>query len=218
MSISPVDPKGKQIVLDILSHFAHAYDTMDGPFADHVGKICGKYPVSMMSHNALKAMLSKYDDVTMKSNNLFLWLRPTREQIVPLMTLESSANWVHFRIYVLITMLDADSALQALALRFETDEGYPDGKIGAHDFCHMQLCRSINQTVRDLSPPWLPETQPSVPLDADDQISLVLCMLVALYGGREVVATLSGPGTGSLLQPHLQRVRALRAPAHHQRK
>jgi len=35
-------------------------------------------------------------------------------------------------------------------------------------------------------------------LDADDQISLVLCMLVALYGEREVVKRLAGPGMRGL--------------------
>ena len=99
-----------------------------------------------------------------------MYLEPVKtKNILPLVTIQSSENWVHFRIYALLTMLDEASNLQELAIRFETDEG--DGRkenaIGTHDFCHAQLCRSINGKVSASTPPWIPESQPSFPLDAE---------------------------------------------------
>ena len=81
-------------------------------------------------------------------------------------------------------MLNEESELKSLAMRFETDEGehQSDGEIGSHDFCHAQLCRAITRRIPALTPSWLPDSQPSIPLDAEDQVSLVLCMLTSLYG------------------------------------
>ena len=130
--------------------------------------------------------------------------------VLPLLTLETSNQWVHFRAYVLLTMLDQCATLQALAIRFETDEGVPQptGKRESHDFCHAQLCRSINSTTPATTPSWLPESQPSFPLDAKDQIGLVLCMLTTLYGGRHVVERINSTGDRALRQ-YLKKVRAL---------
>ena len=129
--------------------------------------------------------------------------------ILRLLTLQTSNDWVHFRAYVLLTMLDQCDGLQALAIRFETDEGpQTNGVTGSHDFCHAQLCQSINGKTRATTPSWLPESQPALPLDAEDQIGLVLCMLASLYGGRHVVERINTAGDGALRQ-HLKKVRAL---------
>ena len=111
-------------------------------------------------------------------------------------------------------MLDDNSALQALAIRFETDEGgrKPEEKIGAHDFCHAQLCNGINGRTQGSTPTWLPDSQPSFPLDADDQVGLVICMLTALYGGAHVLRKFGAAGDTQLRQ-HLMKVRALRGPS-----
>ena len=129
-------------------------------------------------------------------------------RIFPLLILRSSQRWVHFGIYTLLWIVDDCSRLQSLAIRFETDEGDPetDKDRGAHDFCHAQLCTSIGRNLDATTPSWIPDSQPSFPLDAEDQVSLVLCMLVSLYGGRRVAKRLGDLG----MKQRLEKVRTLK--------
>lgn len=172
-----------------------------------VNEISRTYRPSPVAAHNLEYLLTRSSDVDLKSQDRFLFLEPVANNMIPLLTLKTSDDWVHFRAYVLLAMLDQDNELQALAIRFETDEGerQTNGTIGSHDFCHAQLCRSIGAK-RATTEDWLPESQPSFPLDARDQVGLVLCMLTSLYGGRHVVRQFPGD---KHLRKHLDKVRAL---------
>ena len=222
MPIEPATNATRIATSDILSMFLRNYERVDGPVATLCDKIygCGLTPVSA---SQLHGMLSSSSDVEMRDNHQFLFLEPIEsEKILPLVTLHSSNDWVHFRIYTLFTMLDKCSTLQVLAIRFETDEGYRNsgsesgshdnsgGEPGSHDFCHAQLCNFINNRIPISTPTWIPDSQPSIPLDADNQISLVLCMLTSLYGGAHVRKRISASGDIGI-RKHLKKVQALRA-------
>lgn len=64
----------------------------------------------------------------------------------------------------------------------EEGEENEDEKEGLHDFYHAQLMRSLGWKSSVECPSWLPCTQPSFPLTADCPITLVLCLLLTLYG------------------------------------
>lgn len=58
---------------------------------------------------------------------------------------------------------------------------------GCHDFHHAQLIRKFGQKKLDNKlqidcPIWLPQSQPSFPLPAECPVTLLLCLLVTLYG------------------------------------
>ena len=58
---------------------------------------------------------------------------------------------------------------------------------GIHDFHHAQLIRKFGQKKLDNKlqidcPIWLPQSQPSFPLPAECPVTLLLCLLVTLYG------------------------------------
>ena len=60
---------------------------------------------------------------------------------------------------------------------------------GRHDFHHAQLIRKFGQDELDNKlqidcPIWLPQSQPSFPLPAECPVTLLLCLLVTLYGGK----------------------------------
>ena len=60
---------------------------------------------------------------------------------------------------------------------------------GAHDFHHAQLIRKFGQKKLDNKlqidcPIWLPQSQPSFPLPAKCPVTLLLCLIVTLYGRR----------------------------------
>ena len=147
---------------------------------------------------------------------MYLDFEPTEDKrILPLVTMQSSQGWLHLSIYTLLTMLDDHDVLRSLAVRFETSEGDPDDNLGKHDFLHAQLCNYIYNSdgriiAKAKTPDWLPTSQPSFPLDADNQVGLVLCMLTSLYGGAHVLNKFSAAGDNKLRE-HLGRVRALSA-------
>lgn len=202
--------KVQDTVFDILSKFLRRHERYDVTFAKLEDQVYKKYKPSPIEVQGLEGLLRTNSDLELRDQRQFLFLEPIDKKILPLLTLKTSNQWDHFRAYVLLTMLDEDEDLQALAIRFETDEGVPqaNGVTGSHDFCHAQLCRRINDTTRATTPCWLPESQPSLPLDAEDQIGLVLCILISIYGGRYVAERLYKSGDRDLL-PHLKKIRAL---------
>ena len=211
MPVSAADKAVRLVVSDILSNFLNEYEWEDGPLAMLRDKVYGVYNPNHVDAYALRGLLSGSSDLGLRAQRRFLFLEPIADKrILPLLTLESSNEWINFRVYVLLTMLDQCATLQALAMRFETGEGgyHSIGTPGAHDFCHAQLCGYINRTTQATTPSWLPESQPSFPIDAEDQVGLVLCMLTSLYGGRHVFERLSTIGDRALRQ-HLLKVRAL---------
>lgn len=212
MPIEPADEATRDVIWDILSRFLGDYERPDGPFSTLLDRVYCRYPLWSLDADGLASMLSKDSGVEMMTQNLFLHLEPIKKNILPLVTLQSSNDWVIFRIYALLTTLDENCNLQSLAIRFETDEGgiSTGSNLGLHDFCHAQLCNNINKHVKNVTPQWVPDSQPSIPLDADNQVSLVLCMLTSLYGGKHVFSRLSDSSDRDLWE-HLEKVRALQA-------
>lgn len=209
MPVSPADREVRLTVFDILSNFLSEYKWEDGPLADLRDKVYGVYRPNHVDAHGLRGLAHGSSELGLRDQHRFLFLEPVVDQtILPLLTLETSDQWVHFRVYVLLAMLDKCATLQTLAIRFETDEGGLQSGNGSHDFCHAQLCRGINHITLSKSPDWIPESQPSFPLDAENQIGLVLCMLTSLYGRSYVFEKLKTTGD-SKLREHLKKVRAL---------
>ncbi len=210
MPVKPADQKVRLAVVDILSKFLRNDRVYDESVRTLINIIQEFYMLGDVGGSKLTSVLNGSKDLSLKDQQQFIFLEPIFDKkILPFLTLQTSDKWRHFRAYVLLTMLDEHEKPKALAIRFETDEGesQADGSIGSHDFCHAQLCRSIGLKQAS-TPNWLPETQPSFPLDAKDQVGLVLCMLTSLYGGRHVVERLNPSGDSSL-RKHLKGVRAL---------
>ena len=210
MPIAPASQADKTAVFDILTVFraqaeGRSIDTAVEPFLDKVLA----FGLKNLDERGLRSALNRSQGVAMRDSNLCILLQATkRERMVPLLTFHSSPDWVNFRIYTLLMKRDVKDEFQALAIRYETDEGGTGNRManGAHDFCHAQLCRSITDNLKATTGDWIPESQPSFPLDACDQVSLVLCMLVSLYGGRCVADKLQN----SRIRNRLNKVRALK--------
>ena len=93
---------------------------------------------------------------------------------------------------VMLVCLDEDKKLCGIGFRLETPENMNQNvdersNEGIHDFFHAQLIRKFDRLAPDStqginSPKWLPKAQPSFPLPADCPVSLLLCLIVTLYG------------------------------------
>ena len=208
MPIEKIDRITKKAIRDIFLVFLKEYESE----SDRDGfllKVFEKYEVFPLDPSNFGSFLDNDSGVRMRDDFQYFLLEQTKDKkIWPLVTMHSSKEWVELRIYTLLTMLDENSDIQALSIRFETDEEASQNNcIGSHDFCHAQFCQSIGKLDCATTLKWLPDSQPSIPLDARDQISLVLCMLVSLYGGKHVLEKINQSQARDV-RKHLKGVRA----------
>jgi hypothetical protein len=104
-------------------------------------------------------------------------------QFAPVLTmrcnLDQDCSDLQLRV-MLVSCRDGNS-LYGIGFRLECGAGQ-------HDFSHSQLLRDFRtgpyQQIGPLieCPEWLPETQPSFPLPATNSVTLLLAMLISLYG------------------------------------
>ena len=85
---------------------------------------------------------------------------------------------------------DENGELRALGYRFEEPSDGP----GIHYFYHAQNVRQFKPaTYLPLpTPSWIPDSQPSFPLQATTPAALLVCALVAVYGGRVLALRVEG--------------------------
>lgn len=118
-----------------------------------------------------------------------LFLRPSEKggYILPVISLKCDFRrepTAELRLRLAICVLDANQQIRVLGYRFEMPEN--DGS-GRHDFYHVQLIKAFEKGTPGLNGPeagldWIPDSQPSFPLDAAGPLTLLLSFLVTLYG------------------------------------
>ena len=93
---------------------------------------------------------------------------------------------------VMLVSLDKKGDPYGIGFRMETPHSQDQDTStneGIHDFHHAQLIQKFGQTKLDNKlqidcPCWIPETQPSFPLPAECPVTLLLCLIVTLYGRK----------------------------------
>ena len=122
-----------------------------------------------------------------RGNFVYLKVPRRRPTIVPVTLLDVDFNCDPpiLRMEVVLFMDGEDGALNSIGMRFETPED-PDGG-GMHDFHHAQLVKSVAKMIPlPNCPIWLPDKQPSFPLDARDPVQLLICAITSVYGAKEI--------------------------------
>ncbi|MFQ5911427.1 MAG: hypothetical protein ACE5IJ_12025 [Thermoplasmata archaeon] len=120
-----------------------------------------------------------------------LYLPPLEKnpEFVPLLSLwcklEETGASMALRV-MLVSRGGSEGRVRGIGFRLESPHGDDENEdeLGRHDFYHAQLIRSLGHGPPVECPGWLPETQPSFPLTADDPVTLVLCLLLSLYGRK----------------------------------
>ncbi len=99
-----------------------------------------------------------------------------------------------------------------LGLRFETPEGVQEGAgDGVHDFYHSQLVCSRTKSPDGSPALWLPDVQPSFPVDARTPVQLFLCSLISVYGLRILdELAVANKQLGGMLVQHMAGLSAWR--------
>jgi hypothetical protein len=151
--------------------------------------------------------LSKQAVFNSSDQNQYLFLEPINdgEGIVPVLSFRydfrggSAELWLQLALFTF-----HDGNLAAIGCRFEPPEGR-----GPHDYFHAQMLRSFRGRA-GLSglpgcPPWLPTSRPAFHLKADDAVTLLISMVISLYGlGR--ARDLQETSFANELKPYMNRL------------
>lgn len=131
-------------------------------------------------------------------SNRVLYLPPMKEDanFVPVLSLSCKLNETQSiaKFRVMLVSLDKKGNPYGIGFRMETPESMNQGVDmpaggGIHDFHHAQLIQRFKQEQLDSKlqidcPGWIPESQPSFPLPAKCPVTLLLCLIVTLYGRK----------------------------------
>ena len=144
-------------------------------------------------------------------SNRFLYLPPLKKDanFVPVLSLCCKLNETQsvakFRVMLvcLDTCFGANREVYGIGFRMETphsqdqnadtsanEDGETPAHRGIHDFHHAQLIRTFRRNTPHDEPQidcpiWLPQSQPSFPLPAKCPVTLLLCLMVTLYGKED---------------------------------
>jgi hypothetical protein len=135
----------------------------------------------------------------------FIWLEPMRTTpaAIPVLAFEYSFDArrkVCLRVAIFVPG-DDQYPVGAIGYRLESPEG---GR--SHNFHHAQHIVDFGPEARPLPcPRWIPTSQPALPINAKDSVSLLVGLLVSLYGvDSDVVKNLLTTSHGYMVRPHLQ--------------
>ena len=137
-------------------------------------------------------------DFTHSQRGQVLYLPPLEKNphCIPILSLYCQLNNQESvaKLRVMLVSLDGNQDPYGIGFRMETPEYMNQNtnatnSDGNHDFYHAQLIRTFGRSKFDdrlqvCSPDWLPTTQPSFPLPATCPVTLLLCLIVTLYGRK----------------------------------
>ena len=134
-------------------------------------------------------------DFSKSERGQVLYLPPLEKnpRCVPILSLYCKLNETQSiaKFRVMLVCLDKKGKPYGIGFRMETPESMNQDmnttdNVGIHDFHHAQLIRRFGQSNLDIlpidCPIWLPDSQPSFPLPAECPVTLLLCLIVTLYG------------------------------------
>ncbi len=145
-------------------------------------------PIKPEDIKAFFPISGKCANVNFFEEEKILYFPPLRKdaEFVPIFSLccnlSKDQSIARFRV-ILVSLDENDKTkLNGIGFRMET----PDGT-GIHDFYHAQLIQQFSpkqfgDKLRAKCPCWLPESQPSFPMPADCPVTLLLCIILTLYG------------------------------------
>jgi hypothetical protein len=177
----------RQLVLLIFEKHKGAYEDPPASVRAILDHIANKY-VRFADGAALENALPTDDHPTsdFKEVMRFLYLRPIQTGTPTIPVLSLKANFARslpeVRIRVALFLLDEIGEIRCQGYRYEAPEGPGDGR---HDYYHVQPIRVLYRDRPGFqlpTPPWFLDSHPTWPVDARDPVSLMISLLVSLYG------------------------------------
>ncbi len=137
---------------------------------------------NQMEEEMLLNRLPSDDKLASDFGKAYLLLPPSQKasRFASLMWMEYDLSTTPVDVHISVTMFCHDGSNLELPFRLERGGGI-------HDFYHAQL----GNKMLPKKPGWLPESQPSFPLCANCPVTLVIALLLTLYGLKETARILN---------------------------
>ncbi len=189
-----------------------AYGTRDADCREAVQQTRRLMPINDRTLEALLERTPDHGDLTPYGTWLFLPAPRKGELRIPVLNCvydyrvtpaRISMQWAGFFM--------RDGKLYATAWRFETPESSGEDELSSHGYFHAQPSHSLRRAVGDVGLP-IPTNRtvqghPTIPVDAEDEVELLVCVLMSIYGLRETIDLIRTAG-----EPQLdERLRMLRS-------
>jgi len=136
----------------------------------------------------------------------FIYLEPVLQgpQMLPVMSVRCNFRRAapEVRLELGLFLLDSKGELAAIGVRFET----PEGSTGMHRYYHAQLFVAFHKEGAyrlPQCPEWVPTEQPALLLKAQDPVSLLMNLVVSVYGYDHLDRV---TGVGRILKSYMGRV------------
>lgn len=174
----------------------------------------GFYPINDKTLEELLSREPHTGDVHCQGTWLFLPAPRKGSLRLPIINViyDYNRDPAEIRMQIAIFYKASDEAF-AMGWRFESPEhGGEEGEQSAHGFYHAQPSHSLRTLSRHYDLPVadakVPDGQPAFPLDATDEVDLLLCLLLSIYGLKEA-SELVGDATVPDLAQRLRQLPAL---------
>ncbi|SRR6266404_463406 len=197
----------RDLMLVIFDHHQKPWEYSNPTARAIYADIAGGFP-TFNDSAALEELLPSEEAVSRAFDNRYLYLNPVTHKtvLVPLLTLEADFGRSIPEVRLQLGLfLRHEEQTRFVGFRFEAPEGKSAQDLGRHNFYHMQMIRNFRVPVSLLSGEsgWIPDAEPTVPLDADGAVKLLLTILISLYGIEEVITLIGRASTGTELQGYL---------------
>lgn len=179
----------RQIILGILEHQKDSIES--SKVRSDYEELYITYQPLNSNRGLLEKSLPKDDGLEGGFRNFYLYLRPIEHGtiMIPILNLKYDFGCSIPRIRIYLGLFQRhENHIKGIGYRFETPEGISTSGSGRHHFYHLQMIRGFPQGGPFYPPElmsWLPDSEPTIPLDAENPIHLICCLLIGLYGLEE---------------------------------
>lgn len=155
----------------------------DDTYNTYTELISNWMPLTEKDMEAFFPSNSKAVDIKLSTSRKALYLSPTINQphLIPVVSLECIIDNTRADLKIRMMLIQKrNGALEGIGFRFENGDN-------VHAYYHAQLINELKGSKSGSNPviqhlDWLPESEPAIPVKANDPVTLLLCSLISLYG------------------------------------
>lgn len=204
--------KFRDLILAIFHHHGTPESYSHGPARDIFYQIQGAFPY-FGKREELEKFLPSEEDVKKEFGRTLLYLKPVTHgpTLVPALSIKCDFGrsvpevGLHLGIF-----LEHHGTIKFFGFRFEA----PHGEGSVHHYYHMQMIRSVLGVALpdDGHSVFIPDAEPTFPLDANSPVELLMSVLISLYGIKDLAAFLGIAGVGNEFKEDFQRLKSFHQP------